>query len=67
MRYRDRMGDPMHDTDLAAVQNPATTPARLADIAARRGDLHPLIVVVPGQQGREQAGFSCAAGRGDDI
>lgn len=37
----------MHDTDLAAAQNPATTPARLADIAARRGDLHPLILGHP--------------------
>lgn len=37
----------MYDTDLAAAQNPATPPARLADIAARRGDLHPLILGHP--------------------
>ncbi len=37
------MGDPRFDVDLAALQNPHTSPAQLADIAARRGDLHPFI------------------------
>lgn len=38
----------MLDADLAATQNPYTPPAQLADIAARRGDLHPLILAHPG-------------------
>lgn len=37
----------MHDADLAAAQDPYTPPARLADIAARRGDLHPLLLSHP--------------------
>lgn len=38
----------MYDADLAAIQNPHTPPAQLADIAARRGDLHPYILNHPG-------------------
>lgn len=38
----------MFDADLAAAQNPHTSQAQLADIAARRGDLHPLILSHPG-------------------
>ena len=38
----------MHDADLAATQNPYTPPAQLADIAARRGDLHAQILGHPG-------------------
>lgn len=38
----------MLDADLAATQNPYTPPAQLADIAARRSDLHPQILVHPG-------------------
>ncbi|WP_447912409.1 variant leucine-rich repeat-containing protein [Microbacterium phyllosphaerae] len=41
------MSGHMHDTDLAAVQNPATPPALLAEIAARRGDLHSLLLHHP--------------------
>lgn len=37
----------MPDADRAAAQDPHTPPARLADIAARRGDLHPLILSHP--------------------
>lgn len=47
VRYRDRMGGQIYDTDLAAAQNPGTAPAQLAEIAARRGDLHPLILTHP--------------------
>jgi hypothetical protein len=42
------MGEQMPDADLAAVQNPYTPPAQLADIAARRSDLHPLLLSHPG-------------------
>lgn len=42
------MGDQTLDADLAATQNPYTPPAQLADIAARRGDLHPQILGHPG-------------------
>lgn len=38
----------MPDADHAAVQDPRTPPAQLADIAARRGDLHRLILSHPG-------------------
>lgn len=41
------MGDQMLDADLAAIRNPYTPPAQLADIAARRGDLHPQILGHP--------------------
>lgn len=37
----------MFDADLAGAQNPSTAPAQLAEIAARRGDLHPLILNHP--------------------
>lgn len=37
----------MQDRDLATVQHPSTAPARLAEVAARRGDLHPLILAHP--------------------
>lgn len=41
------MGAQTYDIDLAAVRNPATPPAQLADIAARWGDLHPLVLNHP--------------------
>lgn len=47
MRYRERMVDRGYDIDLAGVQNPSTAPAQLAEIAARRGDLHPLVLAHP--------------------
>lgn len=47
MRYRERMVDRGYDVDLASVHNPSTPPAQLAEIAARRGDLHPLILAHP--------------------
>ena len=40
--------DQMFDADLAATQNPHTPQAQLAEIAARRGDLHPFILSNPG-------------------
>lgn len=41
------MGDQPYDIDLAAAQHPLTPPERLAEIAARRGDLHPLVLRHP--------------------
>lgn len=41
------MGHRGYDIDLAGVQNPSTAPAQLAEIAARRGDLHPLVLAHP--------------------
>lgn len=48
MGYIDGMGDQKFDADLAAAQDFRTPPAQLADIAARRGDLHHLILSHPG-------------------
>lgn len=41
------MGGQTFDTDLAGARNPSTAPAQLAEIASRRGDLHPLILNHP--------------------
>lgn len=41
------MADRGYDIDLASVHNPSTAPAQLAEIAARRGDLHPLVLTHP--------------------
>ncbi|MCM3779381.1 variant leucine-rich repeat-containing protein [Microbacterium hydrocarbonoxydans] len=41
------MGEQLRDADLDAARNPHTPPAQLADIAARRRDLHPLLLGHP--------------------